>query len=383
MRVSVGCRSVGASHLLIMRLLLLYVALGLVLLSLGTGTARSQQIVVRQGAGESIDEKTKAAIVDSVSKALSEVYVFPDIAKKMEKQIRHNLKSATYKEISSYEEFANRLTADMFEIAHDKHLSVRYSPEEDLLSKVASDSLTDDEEEEVRKSLAYTNFGFMRLERLPGNVGYLDLRNFYDAGWAGETAVAAMNFLANCDAIIIDLRNNGGGSPSMIQLISSYFFDEPVHLNSFYIRDKDETKQFWSHAHVEGPRMSDVDLYVLTSGYTFSAAEEFTYNMKNLKRATIVGETTGGGAHPVRMVRFEGLKISMSLPYGRAINPVTGTNWEGTGVEPDVAVPGSEALETAHLDAMTKLAERVTDEEQKRNLEWAIQKVNAGMVNAV
>ena len=217
----------------------------------------------------------------------------------------------------------------------------------------------------------------MRLERLPGNVGYLELHNFHDAKWAGETAVAAMNFLANCDAVIIDLRKNGGGSPSMIQLISSYFFEEPVHLNSFYIRDKDETKQFWSHAHVDGPRMTDVDLYVLTSGLTFSAAEEFTYNMKNLERATIVGETTGGGAHPVRFVRFADLKVGMSLPFGRAINPVTGTNWEGTGIEPDMAVPEGEALETAHLDAMTKLAERVTDEERKRNLEWAIVMVNA------
>jgi C-terminal processing protease CtpA/Prc len=181
-----------------------------------------------------------------------------------------------------------------------------------------------------------------------------------------------MAFLAGSDAVIIDLRQNGGGSPSMIQLISSYFFEEPVHLNSFYIRDEDKTKQFWSHAHVEGERMADIDLYVLTSGMTFSAAEEFTYNMKNLERATIVGETTGGGAHPVRFVGFPDLKVSMSLPFGRAVNPISGTNWEGTGVEPDIEVPQAEALDVAHLEALKSMAEKAEDEEDRQALNWGI-----------
>jgi C-terminal processing protease CtpA/Prc len=222
-----------------------------------------------------------------------------------------------------------------------------------------------------------TNYGFHKLEHLAGNVGYLDLRAFNDARWAGETAIAAMKFLANCDAVIIDLRWNGGGSPSMIQLISSYFFEEPVHLNSFYIRDEDRTQQFWSHAHVEGSRMTDVDLYVLTSPRTFSAAEEFTYNMKNLERATIVGETTGGGAHPVRRVAFPDLKISMSLPFGRAINPISGTNWEGTGIEPHMTVPEADALDLAHMEALKKLADAATDDERKTDLGWDIKMLKA------
>jgi C-terminal processing protease CtpA/Prc len=241
------------------------------------------------------------------------------------------------------------------------------------------DSLSEDEERELVECLADDNFGFTKIERLSGNVGYLDLRNFHDATWAGRTAVAAMNFLANSDALIIDLRNNGGGEPSMIQLISSYFFKEPVHLNSFYIRDEDRTQQFWSHAHVEGPRMTDIPLYVLTSCNTFSAAEEFTYNMKNLGRATIVGETTGGGAHPVRFVRFSGLKVGMSLPFGRAINPVTNSNWEGTGVEPDIEVPRDEALNRAHLEALRLLVDREGTEEKQRDLHWAIGAVEATM----
>jgi hypothetical protein len=338
--------------------------------------AKAQPVMARRGASRPIDDATKSAVIDSVSKALNDVYVFPDVAKEMEKTIRKNLRRRAYKDLNTFEEFTAQLTADLFEIGNDKHLHVDYSPGEGFVP-FHSDSMTDEERQAMVERLAYTNFGFARLERMAGNVGYLELHGFNDARWGGETAVAAMNFLANSDAIIIDLRNNGGGHPSMIQLISSYFFDGPVHLNSFYIRDEDKMDQFWTHAHVEGPRMVDVPLYILTSSYTFSAAEEFTYNMKNLERATIVGETTGGGAHPVRFVRFADLKVSMSLPFGRAINPVTGTNWEGTGVEPDIEVSRDKALEVAHIDAMERLIETATDEARRRDLEWAMGLVKA------
>jgi hypothetical protein len=173
--------------------------------------------------------------------------------------------------------------------------------------------------------------------------------------YAGETAISAMKFLGNCFALIIDLRDNGGGSPSMVQLISSYLLEESTHLNSFYIRESDQTKQFWTQEFVDGKRLEEVPVYILTSKRTFSGAEEFTYNMKNLERATIIGETTGGGAHPCRRVTFKDLKVKLSLPYGRAVNPITGTNWEGTGIEPHIQVPRDQALEVAKLEAMKKI----------------------------
>lgn len=182
-----------------------------------------------------------------------------------------------------------------------------------------------------------------------------------------------MNFLAYADAIIFDLRQNGGGSPSMIQLISSYLFDEPTHLNSFYIRKEDTTKQFWTQAWVDGPKMSDALVYVLTSRNTFSGAEEFTYNLKNLKRGTIIGETTGGGAHPVDGRIFANLNVAMSLPFGRAINPITGTNWEGTGVTPDIEVPQEKALDVAHMEAIKELLKKADDPDVKHQLNWAIE----------
>ena len=171
-------------------------------------------------------------------------------------------------------------------------------------------------------------------------------------------AVGAMAFLANCDALIIDLRDNGGGNPEMIQLLSSYFFSgEPRHLNSFYYRLDEKTEQYWTLPYVPGSKLADTDLYVLTSSYTFSGAEEFTYNLKNMKRATIVGETTGGGAHPVRMEILND-HFAIGVPYARAVNPISKTNWEGTGIEPDVKVPAAQALDKAQATGPGKAGGR-------------------------
>jgi hypothetical protein len=355
---------------------ILCATLALVAFHLFSAEAGSQIVRGPGDEPEKIDDATKAAIIDSVAKALNDVYVFPDVARRMESEIKHNLRAKAYKDLETYEEFTQRITLDLYEIAKDRHLHVDYYTAQDFRS-VDEDSLSAEEHRRMIEYMRRNNYGFHKLEHLPGNVGYLDLRAFNDARWAGETAIAAMKFLANCDAVIVDLRWNGGGSPSMIQLISSYFFEEPVHLNSFYIRDEDRMKQFWSHSYVEGPRMTEVDLYVLTSPRTFSAAEEFTYNMKNLERATIVGETTGGGAHPVRRVAFPDLKVSMSLPFGRAINPISGTNWEGTGIEPHIEVPESDALNVAHMEALKKLADAAPDDDRRKALDWDIRMLKA------
>jgi hypothetical protein len=322
-----------------------------------------------------IDARMQAEIIDSVTQALNEIYVFPDVAKKMEKHLRKQYKKKAYKDITSLTEFTQKLTEDLQKISHDRHLWVRFVSDE-MMSMFEGDTLTDEQKQRELEEKRRDNFCFKEIKLLEGNIGYVDLRCFAGAADAGPTAIAAMNFLAYTDAIIFDLRQNGGGSPSMIQLISSYFFPERVHLNSFYIRKSDSTKQFWTQAHVQGPRMSDVDLYVLTSNYTFSAAEEFTYNLKNMERATIIGDTTGGGAHPIEVKPFQNLSIGMSLPFGRAVNPITGTNWEGTGIAPHIAVPQEQALDVAHLEALKKLLEKTEDADRKTQLEWAIEGKN-------
>lgn len=337
--------------------------------------------VLADGPADPLNADQRRQIVDHLAEALDEIYVFPEVAGEMNDLVRGRLTAGDYDELVSMPALTERLTEDLRSISHDLHLSVRPIPERDFSAEKEVDP-----DELRRRYLARAragNYGFKQLDRLAGNVGYLDLRGFLPAEHGGATAIAAMNFLATADALIIDLRQNGGGSPSMIQLISSYFFAEPVHLNSFYIRRDDSTQQFWTQAHVEGPRMSETPIFVLTSGRTFSAAEEFTYNLKNMERATIVGETTGGGAHPVDMHRFPELGFEVSLPFGRAVNPITGTNWEGTGVEPDVAVPAEKALDVAHRGALKALLEKESDPDGKERLQWALEGLAAKAEPAV
>jgi len=180
-----------------------------------------------------------------------------------------------------------------------------------------------------------------------------------------------MTFLAHCDAIIVDLRQNGGGDPAQIQLISSYLFEEPVHLNDLYARATDTTENYWTLPYVPGTRASKADVYVLTSARTFSGAEEFSYNLQNLKRATIIGETTGGGAHPTNAMIVQHDFI-LRVPFARAINPVSKTNWEGTGVKPDIACPAAEAFDRAYALAVEKLAAKTTDPQAKSEFEWIL-----------
>jgi C-terminal processing protease CtpA/Prc len=201
------------------------------------------------------------------------------------------------------------------------------------------------------------NCGFDKVEILSGNVGYLKFNMFADPDMCGPTAVAAMNFLANVAAIIFDLRENGGGDPKMIAFISTYLFSEATHLNDLWERKGDVTHQYWTLPYVPGKHLDGKPAYVLTSKETFSGAEEFSYNLKNLKRATIIGETTGGGVHPVSGHRIDD-HFMIGVPFARAINPISKTNWEGTGVEPDVKVPSAYSLATAQKLAAEKLGSK-------------------------
>jgi C-terminal processing protease CtpA/Prc len=204
--------------------------------------------------------------------------------------------------------------------------------------------------------LQRNNCAFEKLEWLPSNIGYLKFNGFPGPEICGPTVTTAMNFLSHVDALIIDLRSNGGGDPAMVAYICSYLFAERTHLNDLYNRKEDRTTEYWTQD-VPGPRLAKQPVFVLTSKRTFSGAEEFAYNLKNLKRATIIGETTGGGAHPVSGHRIDD-HFGIGVPFARAINPISKTNWEGTGVEPDVKVPASEALEVAKKMAMEQIKKR-------------------------
>lgn len=310
---------------------------------------------------ENLTDEERREVIDSLNAILGDNYVFPEVAKEMAALLDKRFEEGAYDAVYNPQEYAQQLTADLQSISHDLHLRVNFAPDQIArMREMEARPDNDGPDPEQLRMQSFGNYGFQEVKMLEGNIGYLDLRSFQDASYAGETASAAMNFLSNSSALIIDLRNNGGGSPSMIQLITSYLYDQyedPVHLNNFYWRPTDETTQTWTLPHVPGKRLGrDADVYVLTSGRTFSAAEEFTYNLKNLERATIVGETTGGGAHPGG-TQIATDRFVVWVPSGRAINPITKTNWEGTGVSPHVEAPQEDALIKAHVMALEKLAE--------------------------
>src|SRR5687768_2023065 len=321
-----------------------------------------------------IDAATRTQVIDAVLKRLNDSYVFPEVAKKMEQSLRERNDKKEYDQITSAKQFAATLTKDLQAVSNDKHLRIRYS-HSPIPERGPRREPTAEEREQRKRDMNWMNHGFVKVERLRGNIGYLEFLNFMDEERGADTVAAAMNFLNGTDALIIDLRGNGGGNPAMVALISSYLFGaEPVHLNDLYWREGNRTEEFWTRKEVAGKRYLNKDVYVLTSKRTFSGAEEFTYNLKNLKRATIIGETTGGGAHPGGGFRIHE-HFGMFVPTGRAISPITKTNWEGTGVTPDVVVAADQALLVARLMALKKLVPTLTNPDRKAGVEDEIQKL--------
>ncbi|GLY49731.1 interphotoreceptor retinoid-binding protein [Lentzea sp. NBRC 102530] len=285
--------------------------------------------------------------IELLCSQLASYYVFPDTANEIAKVLRARLDEGAYSTVDDDEAFAAAVTADLQSVNGDKHLRLLYSaaevPESDQES--AWDPVA------YRKEAEQDAFGIRKLERLEGNVGLLELSLLHDADIATPAIIAAMNLIAHTDALIIDLRKNGGGDPHTVALVCSYLFDEPVHLNDIYNRPDDTTQQFWTLPHVPGPKFGGKKpVYVLTSSRTFSGAEELSYNLQQNERATLIGETTKGGAHPGDRYRV-GPHLKSSIPNGRAINPISGTNWEGVGVVPHIQVPADEAFAVAYEKA--------------------------------
>lgn len=315
--------------------------------------------------------------IKGVTKVLDDKYVFPEKAILMSKLLNDNFKRRVYHSFQDPKKLAKKLTKDLQSITNDKHLRVFYSPNNQRGSKEINAEERKNFEQKMIAMEKRDNFLFKEVKILDGNIGYIDFRGFRDPKYASETVISALGFLQNTDAIIIDLRNNGGGYPQMVQLVTSYFVtEELVHLNTFYNRVEDTYNQYWTLPYVPGKRLPDVQLYILTSSSTFSAAEEFSYDLKHLKRAIIVGETTGGGAHPGESFRINN-KFKVWTPTGRAINPITKTNWEGVGVIPHIKTTEKNALIEAQLKALDSLKSLNKDPFRKDYYKWHIETLKA------
>jgi peptidase S41-like protein len=286
-----------------------------------------------------VDEAERTRVIDGAVQMINEFYVFPDVAKKVTAKLRTQQKQGAYRNITDAQIFATRLSDDLVALSGDKHMGI------DFFTEAAPDDAPAHPRTDPQ-ILAQTNCGLETADHFPPNIGYLKIDHFYEPEQCSPTAIAAMNFLADSDALIIDLRGNSGGAPQMVALISSFLFDERTHLGDIYDRGQDSTEQVWTFPHLPGKKFTGKPIFILTAARTFSAGEQFSYNLQALKRATLIGETTGGGAHPVAPHRINE-HFFVRVPFGRFINPVTKTDWEGTGVAPDVKVPAAEALEVA------------------------------------
>ncbi|HEY4131683.1 MAG TPA: S41 family peptidase, partial [Gemmatimonadaceae bacterium] len=325
-------------------------AFGTIELSAGNALMVSRLQLIGLGPGVTAAQMKIAApqrqsAIDGAIANLNEFYVFPDVAKAMGDTLRARLKRGAYDDATNGVAFANTLTLDLQSVSHDKHLRMNFAaqPIPDRQPGPPTPEMT----ARYQKQMEQINCGFVKVEQLAGNVGYVKFNMFADPAVCGPTASAAMNFVANSDALIIDLRDNGGGDPAMVNYLCSYLFSTKTHINDLWDRKSGSTREYWTSDTVRGKRLADgKPVYVLTSSRTFSGGEEFTYDLQTQKRATIVGETTGGGAHPVSGHRIDE-HFMIGVPGARAINPITHTNWEGTGVTPDVKVPANDALTTA------------------------------------
>jgi hypothetical protein len=320
----------------------------------------------------SIDAATRAAIVDSVTAVIDSVYVLEEPAKHIVAGLKENLAKGDYDDLTDPAAFAERLYRDAQAIHHDGHFRIAAIPPLDTATVKAGQDRDPAEVERFRRIDRARNYGFRKAEILPGGIGYLCFDRFADGDEAFAAAAAAMNFVANSNAVILDLRNNGGGSAAMIRFICGYLFEEDKHLINWDIRVEKKTVQSYSADYVPGQRIAKQPVYVLTSRRTFSAAEEFTFDLKNLKRAVIVGDTTGGGGHTVASYTFAftGFRVVTRIPFGRAYNPETNQGWEGVGVIPDMAVPADQALDAARADALKKLIDGEKDETIAAMYRW-------------
>ena len=315
------------------------------------GDTPDEYLTPAQRKERSVDGPKRAAVIDKIAAALAKTYVDADKAKSMAAALRAHLANGDYGQIVDGPAFAMRLTDDLHADTHDMHLRVMFGPhpKEEPPPPPEADQLA---------QLRQMNYGFGPIERMQGNVAHVQIDGFPQATFEAARAGIGelMSQAADADAVIIDLRHNGGGSPETVALVASYVFDDkPVHLIDIYERETKTTTQSWTQAKLHGKRFGGKKpVYVITSKRTFSGGEEFAYDLQTTKRAKIIGETTGGGAHPTKVVSLDDW-FALAVPFGESISPITHGNWEGTGVVPDVPTSADAALDEALKRALADL----------------------------
>jgi len=311
-------------------------------------------------------------LIDAVVAELRRAYVLPERVPIVEAALRADLARTAFDGLAG-RALCDAVTDAMRKVCPDRHLRVRWTDDADApIGYTDADALA-----RYREEAASDNYGIHRVMRKPGNVGLLDLRAIDEPEYSAPGLNAAMNLLANTGALLLDLRHNHGGAPSGVAYLCSFFFPARplVHVNDVYDRVSDSTEQFWTRGYLPAPRY-DAPVWVLVSGSTFSGGEEIAYNLQQLKRAKVVGETTRGGAHPTDEFRISA-NISIRVPTQRSINPVSGTNWEGVGVQPDKSLPADGAERWAYREALRAVLARLGEQPPAALVPWRDEAVGA------
>jgi retinol-binding protein 3 len=324
-----------------------------------------------------IDARTRQQVIEEIIRQLRRRYVLPAAVDKIEEHLRKKLRAGSYDNAATAVKFAQALTEDLREVGDDLHFDVSHNPEREQTliaagtgtkAKLPDIPLSAEERERLRE----TNYGFGEVKVMLGNVGYLELSSFVDLKYSKSTAVAAMGFLANTDALIVDLRRNNGGSGSLVGFLIDYFFGpEPVELMSSYDRETNTTTRHKTSKKIPGIRLPKVDVYVLTSRNTGSAAEAFAFTLQQVGRGKTVGDRTAGAAHGGGWVPI-GQGFIIFIPTFRGFNPRTGKSWNNVGVQPDVPARGDRSIEVAHWEAVKGLLAKATTDSQKQGLNWVL-----------
>lgn len=324
-----------------------------------------------QGVSFSLNQTATNVLIDSLSNQIKKYYVFKEEANKISDYLKKRCKEGLYYNINDPHILAGVLTKEVSSVFHDEHFHVEYNPQ--MANELAGN--IEDVPKMVEEKLRIDrerNFGFKKIEILNGNIGYLEISSFSRLNkFSKATADAALRTVSNANAIIIDLRFGVGGSPEMVNYIISHFFKTRTHVIDIYIRSENLTLPYWTAPDSSMLSLTSLPIYILTSYKTFSAAEGLSYELQSLKRATIVGETTRGGAHTVTYRNLSSGFVA-DIPFGRATSPITKTNWEKIGVIPDIKVSEDNALETAELHFFDQAFLSVKDTIQKKSLQWQL-----------
>ncbi|MFJ5073057.1 S41 family peptidase [Streptomyces sp. NPDC088553] len=291
-----------------------------------------------------------APVIDETARLVREQYVFPEMAEQVAGLLQQRLAEGAY-DVDSAEELARLVTADLQSVNGDRHLRLKHHA--DPVSPQQGAATLDAMRRDFDTSLG----GAPLVQLLGGGVAVVELAPMlFPLEWAAEPLSAALTLASRAEALIVDLRANRGGDPDTVAFVCSHLLDQRTHLNTMHWRSGERIEQSWSQPHVPGARFGgSKPLYVLSSASSFSAAEELAYNLQQLGRAVVVGERTRGGAHPCKGWTVHP-HLEVTVPMGRAVNPVSGTNWEGTGVQPDIPCAAVDALDQAHALALARLA---------------------------